>query len=305
MIHSALELHIFDCLPASENSIAERTYLPSSNVHRLLRALWELGIVENIDSLWRNTEIGKLLVEGSEQNMREADLHWSILAFRAWLKLTDSIRSSVPGFVSATGEKFFDYLKTHPYDLEVYHKAMQSYANHDYEEVPSLIDFIGNEKIADVGCGYSNVLFKLLERNQNITGILFDLPEVLTGAVIPQTLENRISKITGDIFQQWPFSVDVVFMSRVLHDWNDADAKLILTRAKNAITEKGRIILLEMILSEDSPYGSLADINLMTINGGHERTLEEWKSLLSSVGLEIQSMKKLQRYGMIVEIVHK
>jgi len=72
--------------------------------------------------------------------------------------------------------------------------------------------------------------------------------------------------------------------------------------AKKALTERGRIFLVEMVLSETSPHGSLGDINLMVICGGRERTLGEWNHILHDVGLEIRSLNENMKYGKVIEI---
>jgi precorrin-6B methylase 2 len=82
------------------------------------------------------------------------------------------------------------------------------------------------ETVADIGGADGTVLVKLLARQPERRGIVFDLPTVV--AKTPETLRaaglsDRIRIVEGDFFTSVP-SADVYVMSVVLHDWDDASA---------------------------------------------------------------------------------
>lgn len=301
LIHSAVELGLFDGLPSSTKKLAQLVSLPMNNCRRVMRALWELDLVDFREGEWRATSTGSLLRDDSNYNMKAIDWNWSVLGIEPWLRLTIALRKE-ENDMDSRATPFFDSLSKTPDSLRRYHEAMRIYSDHDYEELPNLLDNKKMNEIADAGCGHSSALFNLLRKNTELKGFLFDLPNVILEVKVPRALQDRVKKIGGDIFKKWPFSADVVLMTRVLHDWDDIRARQILINAKRAIREKGRIYIVELVLNDENPYGSLADINLLITCGGHERTDIEWKRLFDSVGLKILSMSEMQRYGMLMEI---
>jgi len=60
-IRAAVELGVFEALPASIEEIARATNLKPSIAKRLLRALWELALVQP-DKVWLLTAKGNLLL---------------------------------------------------------------------------------------------------------------------------------------------------------------------------------------------------------------------------------------------------
>ena len=93
-------------------------------------------------------------------------------------------------------------------------------------------------------------------------------------------------------------------MSRVIHDWSDDLALKILHNAKLALLPGGKIYLIEMILSEDSPNGGLLDLNMLTMTGGRERTLAQFQKLLERSSLKIRKATRNKRFGYTIEVIH-
>ena len=76
-------------------------------------------------------------------------------------------------------------------------------------------------------------------------------------------------------------------LARVLHDWPDDDAVLILARAKEALTESGTLYVVEMVLDDDTGAGGLLDLNMLIVAGGAERTEEQFRHLLGRAGFKL------------------
>lgn len=81
-------------------------------------------------------------------------------------------------------------------------------------------------------------------------------------------------------------------LSRVLHDWSDADCISTLQRCAAAMTQPGaRLVTVERTLDnrpERSSRGiaiELSDLNMQVMLGGRERTLPQFDALLSSASL--------------------
>ena len=122
------------------------------------------------------------------------------------------------------------------------------------------------------------------------------------GRLVLQDLAENISKARGilagtgiecmehDFFTPQPIKgSQVYYFGGIYHDWPDAQAKQILSNTAAAMSEDSRIIIDEMPLpDEKAPLDLVSYDVLMMLNvSGIERTIEHWKELLDSCGLEL------------------
>jgi hypothetical protein len=86
-----------------------------------------------------------------------------------------------------------------------------------------------------------------------------------------------------------PEGADAYILSRVLHDWTDAQSIQILKTTRRAMTNGAVLLLVERVLdSQDpSPEAALTDIHMLVMTGGRERTIEEFQELLAASGFEL------------------
>jgi hypothetical protein len=79
-------------------------------------------------------------------------------------------------------------------------------------------------------------------------------------------------------------------LKKVIHDWNDEKATLILRNCRDAMTPDGRVLLAETIIpagNEPNPI-KLIDANMLVVTGGVERTEAEYATLLAAAGLRLE-----------------
>ena len=84
-----------------------------------------------------------------------------------------------------------------------------------------------------------------------------------------------------------------MLLSRVLHDWDDADAIQILGRARAALSAGGRIYIVEMLVPDESVAGAVCDLHLLMATGGRERSAEHFERLLAAAGFELTAVRRL------------
>ncbi|MFY9690073.1 MAG: methyltransferase [Candidatus Acidiferrales bacterium] len=84
-------------------------------------------------------------------------------------------------------------------------------------------------------------------------------------------------------------------MKHVLHGYIDDVAAKILRNTRAVIPRDGMLLVLEFVLpdviSQPDPHleGRLiADLNMMAVTGGKERSAAEWKPLLAAGGFELR-----------------
>ena len=100
-------------------------------------------------------------------------------------------------------------------------------------------------------------------------------------------LAERSETVGGDFFAEVPAGADAYLLSRVIHDWNNADAIRILTTCRRAMGDQGRLLLVEAVLPKraaDQPAAIRMDIHMLVLLHGRERTEAEFSTLLARAG---------------------
>jgi hypothetical protein len=95
----------------------------------------------------------------------------------------------------------------------------------------------------------------------------------------------------GDFFAEVPAGGDAYLLSRVIHDWDDADARDILARCREAMAPDARLLLVEAIVPElavDGPEAIRMDVHMLMLFGARERTAAEFGALLDSAGFDLE-----------------
>ena len=88
-------------------------------------------------------------------------------------------------------------------------------------------------------------------------------------------------------------------LARVLHDWPDPEAAMILERAREAMPDGGCLYLIEMIV-DDSPSGGLLDLNMLVTTGGMERSADWYGKLLSDAGFRVLDVVETRAVSSVI-----
>ena len=162
------------------------------------------------------------------------------------------------------------------------HTAMVLEALNEY-------DFSNVKHICEIGGGQGHLLSHLHSKYNHLNGTILELAPVVNNqdSSWPNKmgLEKRCKYIQGNMFEQVP-SADLYMMKMILHDWNDNECIKILSNIHKSASEKSRIFIIEHIVPDPlTPHFSkLFDIHMMCATTGRERTIEEYKSILTRSG---------------------
>jgi hypothetical protein len=145
--------------------------------------------------------------------------------------------------------------------------------------------------VADVGGADGTVLAKVLAAEPDRRGIVFDLPEVVSGAV--PTLErngltNQVDIVGGSFFESAP-AADVYILSHILHDWDDDSCLRILNNIRAAATPGARLVVIDLVVP-DGPEPHMAkmiDLTMLAMTTGRERGVAEFRTLLGKGGFTL------------------
>ena len=302
MIHAAVELGVFESLPASAKEVERRNQLHRSVGARFLRALMELELVwRDAEGLYHPTERGSLLMRSHTLSLADAALHWGRESYEAWARVVWSLQTGESALESLHGKGFFDWIQDKPADLQAYHSALSTYARHDYRDLADMVDFSVHDNILDAGGGNGELAFGLLRSCPGLEATVMDRAEVVEVARVPTDLKGRCRFVAGDLFREWPVRSDAVILARVLHDWPDHDALRILKHAREAMPADGTLYVIEMVLNDETGGGGLLDMNMLVMTQGAERTEKQFREILSEAGFDLLDVIET---GAVSSVIH-
>lgn len=286
-VQTACKLAIFDHLsttPSSSDDFAQKHQLAPKSLNDLFHFLAETGYLRSQSGLFECTEKGLLLTDTHPQTLKNACILWGEEHLSAWRNLDYTLRTDRPAFEHLYGQVFFDYIQTEPTKLANYQLAMREYAKTDYANLADLYDFSQHRVLADIGGGLGALLEGLYRKYPHIDYLLVDLPKVLE---LVQDLPAKIRPQGADFFQPFSFEPvpDGIFLSRVLHDWDDAQAGQILANCGQFLPQNGRLYVLEILQDQRKAYG--LSLNMRIMCESYERSGLAYAQLLNQNGFRI------------------
>ncbi len=236
------------------------------------------------------TPTSQLLRSDVPDSMRYIIIFWGEEYYRAMGEMLHTIKTGKIAFNHLYGKGHFDYLGENPEASKTFNAFMSQSAGRFRNALESY-DFKNYRLVVDVGGGHGRLLAAILKSNPHLHGIVYDLPQGVTETrdnLERERVADRCTVVTGSFFDIVPKGGDIYLLSRVLHDWPDEKAKLILTNIRHAISRDGKLIIREAVIpAGDAPSdGKQIDITMLVLLGGAERTEDEWKKLLLDSGFE-------------------
>jgi len=298
ILYSIAKLEILELLgrnDLSKEEIKNLLNLPDVPLNLLLDYLSTYKFIKISDKSdkYKLTSLGKLFIE----RLKYPALMWGDEHYTVMSKLLDALLSGEEQFSKIYGKKFFDYinLDENREKLDIYQKSMAIYSL-DYDTAVENMNIPESVKtIADIGGGNEKLLCKILKKFPHIEkAYLFDLPNTIKR--INVGCSKKIKLVGGNFFQNIELSnLDMVVSSRVLHDWSDENVNIILRNINKTLKLKGKLYLLETVIPEKPNYdiGISLSFNLLTMVGGRERRLAEFKKLLNDNGFNLTNVKNI------------
>lgn len=276
--------------PRTSEDLARRAKAHPRSLFRLLRYLAGLGFfTQDKSNRFGLNPRSEPLVTDAPNSMRPMMIFLGEDQYPATGALLHTVQTGETSFDSLHGGMgHFEYLSKHPEASARFNAAMASGLRQS-ENPLDRYDFSGRRVVVDVGGGRGDQIVSILRANPTMKGILFDLPAVASDArahLKASGEADRCELVTGDAFQSIPRGGDVYVMSRVLHDWADEKAAVLVANCRKAIPKDGILLIRDSVLPEgDAPSpAKQMDITMLIMTGGHERSGEEWRALLGAAG---------------------
>ncbi len=296
LVYAAARLGIADSLASGAAGALDLAAVAGADpdaVGRLLRALASLGILrEEADGRFSLAPAGQALRVDSTDSMRDWVLFMNETAYTAWADCVHTLSAGEGAFERVRGEPLYDYLGRNADARAAFQRGLSAVSRDIHRPI---IDSCAASTPAglfvDVGGGDGALLFGILERYPDASGVLFDRAEALAAARdAASRFGGRCRLQSGDFFRAVPEGGDIYLLKFVLHDWGDEAAVAILRNCRAAMVAGGRILIVQGLLPEaiESSPLFLWDMHMLVMTGGRERTLAEYRGLLERAGLRLQ-----------------
>ena len=297
-LYAAAALSLADLLDGnarSSSDLASQLAVNEDALYRLMRFLASQGVFkETIPRTFANTELSCFLRSGVPGSVRAFLMfRGSELFYTPFGEIIHSVQTGQPAREKLFGANVFDYLKAHAELARAFDDGMTSLSQLIAPEIAKAYDFAAWASLMDVGGGNGVLLASILCAYSGLHGVLADLPHVIERArerlFLAGDLQARSRLQFCDFFQDVPAGCRAYLMKQVIHDWDDERAHRILTNCRRAVPKDGVLLLVEYIVPEgnSSSVAKTADITMMLLTGGKERTLAEYRALLEGASFRV------------------
>jgi hypothetical protein len=298
-ISVATDLGIADILkngPKTIHELAKLTGTLEDPLYRIMRVLASQDIFKELKN--RKFSLTPLAKSLQEEQLKFFIQHTlNPLQFNITGEMIHSVRTGRNSSELFIKEGIFEHIGQSEDLNKLYNKAMTNTSKMQVAAILPAFDFGKYHTIIDIAGGQGFFLSSILKKYNTPKGTIFDLPQVTENSVnFPEKtgLSGRLDFIAGSFFEIIPSGGDLYLLKNILHNWNDEDSVKILRNIRNVIPQKGRLLIIEIIIEKDNypSWGKMMDLYMMIGVNGRERTREEYAELLKKSGFRIEKIKR-------------
>lgn len=243
-LSAAIELGVFDLLPAAPDDLAARASLNPRLTRQLLEALTAMQLLTRQgDTFTLAPEAAPFLLSTSPTTLAPA-LRFNAAMYGLWGNLPALIRTGTP---ASPGQ----HLGRDPGFTRAFTLAMHSRGLALLPKAADAIDLSQARQVLDVGSGAGTLSRLLAERHKNARFTLLDLPAITDIArelTAGHPEADRITHLAGDYFKAaLPGPVDAVLYCGALHQHDPAAAGTLITRLAGALRPGGKLIVIDLL----------------------------------------------------------
>jgi acetylserotonin N-methyltransferase len=309
---TAEALGIFDSLherPAAAVELAEELKLHAGALERLLDGCAALGLLAKEAGVYRNQPVAEhYLYSGSPETLSGYVRYSDEALFRMWSNLGDAMREGTPRWKQTfgiDGAIFGGFYRTEA-AMRNFLRGMHGFGMLTSPAVMAAFDLSRFHRLVDLGGGTGHLAIATCQRYPELRAVVFDLPAVTALArenIARSGLQDRVSTQDGDFFADEIPEADVYAVGRILHDWSDEKAAVLLRAVFQRLPPGGVLLIAEKLLNEDG-VGPLAvnmqSLNMLVVTEGRERTLSQFAQMLQAAGF---SGVEGKRTGVALDVI--
>ena len=304
LVALAVELGIPDRVAGQAKTaaaLAAETGSHQASLKRFLQGLCALGVLtEDQQGRFGPTPLSSCLTSGqwahAQARMSPEE------GYASWAELAHAVRTGKPAYELVHGQPRWEHLATDPDAAQRFNAAMAASSRLDGKALLEACDLSRVSTVVDVGGGSGALIAAILATNPHMQGTILDLPAGMESA--PEELDaagvaDRCRMVAGSFFDAAPAGADLYLLRWILHDWDDERAARILKVCAEAMPADGRLLIIERLMPDrfqPTPQDLrlvMADLHMMVILGGLERTEAQFREMLAGVGLRLNRKSPL------------
>ncbi len=309
ILATACELGVFDRIQAAAvcaKDLSEELELDFDVTETFMETLRGMGMIEaNEEGVFNLTEQGSLLTADTELHNRAKRNGAEV--YLAWSALRHTLETGQAAYDNFFGQGVFDHHKSNPQSAERFNNGLSESARRRASQLATAYDFSAQAsgRILDIGGGHGVISKTIKQAHPTAQIDIFDIAPSLDQAKNTLAAYSDVAYIAGDFFKAIPDGYDTLLLSEIIHDWDDARALKILQNCRQALAERGRLVIAERIVEPGGTASASAqtvDLQMYVTYGGKNRTVEQHKNLLSSSGLELVTKRVINQEISLLEV---
>ncbi len=281
---SAVEMELFTELgkhPEELAALQGRLGLHPRGARDFLDCLVSLGFLLRIEGKYHNSPEAALFLDKRKPTyiggMLEMANH---RLYGFWGHLTEALRTGERQNEGKNGgTDVFAALYAEPARLKGFLRAMSGCSRPANMAIARKFAWGSHRSFVDIGTAQGDLAVQIALAQPHLKGAGFDLPEVgpvFEDYVVENKVEDRVSFVPGNFFND-PFpTADVILMGHILHDWNLEQKRMLLKKAYEALPPGGAVIVYDSVIDDnrsENSFGLLMSLNmLIETEGGFDYT---------------------------------
>ncbi|NNF59585.1 MAG: methyltransferase [Rhodothermaceae bacterium] len=190
--------------------------------------------------------------------------------FGFWNGLGEALRTGEPqNEIKHHGKPMFEELYAEEARLGQFLEAMTGFQAANFQMLAERFDFSRYQTMTDVGGALGLMSVIVGQRHPHLRFTTFDLPPVAPLAerhIESVGMDDHITVVSGDFFEDDLPPADVVTMGNILHDWNLEKKKMLIGKAYAALPEGGALLAVENLIDDarrENAFGLLMSLNML------------------------------------------
>jgi len=305
VILTAAELNLFTHLHEKSSSAKELAGKLKLNVHaltRLLDTLVTFGLIKKHDTYYLLPDQSAPLAARHPDTILPFILHLNNL-WDSWSHLTEIVKNG-PHL------KPKPLLKKTKKDQRAFIGAMHVVGRKLSQEIADAYDLKPFNRLLDIGGGSGTYSIAFLKKNPMLTGVIFDLKNVIPTAeerMNAEGLAKRVELVAGDFYHdELPQGCDLALLSAIIHQNSPEQNRALYRKIFQALLPGGRLLIRDFVMDESRthpPEGALFALNmLVNTPGGDTYTFLEIKNPLEQAGfMEVKMIRSSQMMDCLIE----
>jgi hypothetical protein len=297
---TAVNLGLFTLLSEgalSGREIQERLGLHQRSLFDFLDTLVALGFLERTglkeNALYRNSPDSNLFLDRNKPSYIGGLLEMANnRLYGFWNDLEESLKTGKPQNETKNGgESLFEAIYASQERLREFIHAMGGAQAGNFMALANKFDFSKYNTLCDIGGSGANLSIHVAKNHDHIKCTSFDLPPVGPIALENITsfgLDDRISVVSGDFFEDDLPQADIITMGNILHDWGYEDKLMLTKKAYNALPDGGAFIVIENIIDDErnkNAFGLLMSLNMaIETDHGYDFSASDFKQWSDEAG---------------------